>query len=129
MLGVVLTCRHGLVVAQAVSRWLPTAAAPVRVRAACAVSIPDEVIGSFNGPNPSSLTTALGSTQPLTEMSTRNLARDKGWSERKADNLTAISEPIWLENVGALTSHNPMGLNGLFTWIVLHFYGKEEVVA
>jgi hypothetical protein len=33
-------------------------------------------------------------------------------SARKADNLTAICEPC-LENVGALTSHNPMGLHGL----------------
>jgi hypothetical protein len=35
-------------------------------------SIPDEVIRFFNRPNPSSRTVALGSTQPLTEMSTRN---------------------------------------------------------
>jgi hypothetical protein len=37
---------------------------------------------------------ALGSTQPLTEMSTRNLPGGKGRSARKADNLTAIYEPI-----------------------------------
>jgi hypothetical protein len=36
-------------------------------------SIPDEVIGIFKWPNPSSPTIALWSTQPLTEMSTRNL--------------------------------------------------------
>jgi hypothetical protein len=35
--------------------------------------IPDEVIGFFNLANPSSRIVALGSTQPLTEMSTRNL--------------------------------------------------------
>jgi hypothetical protein len=59
-------------------------------------SIPDEVIGIFKGPNPSSLTIALGSTQPLTEMSTRNLPGDKGLPVRKADNLTAICEPaVW----------------------------------
>jgi hypothetical protein len=34
---------------------------------------PDEVIGFFNLPNLSSRTMALGSTQPLTEVSTRNL--------------------------------------------------------
>jgi hypothetical protein len=39
-------------------------------------SIPDKVIGFFNGPTPSSRTMALGSTQPLTEMSTRNLLGD-----------------------------------------------------
>jgi hypothetical protein len=36
---------------------------------------------------------ALGSTQPLTEMSMRNLPGGKGQLERKAD-LTAICEPI-----------------------------------
>jgi hypothetical protein len=35
-----------------------------------------------------------GSTQPLTEMSTRNLLGDKGRPARKADHLTAICEPI-----------------------------------
>jgi hypothetical protein len=54
----------------------------------------------------------LGSTQPLTEMSTRNLPGDKGRPARKTD-LTAICEPIVWKNVGASTSHNPMGLNGL----------------
>jgi hypothetical protein len=37
---------------------------------------------------------ALGSTQPLTEMSTRNIAGCKGRLARKADNFTAICEPI-----------------------------------
>jgi hypothetical protein len=37
---------------------------------------------------------AMGSTQPLAEMSTRNLSGDKGQPARKADNLTAIYEPI-----------------------------------
>jgi hypothetical protein len=36
-------------------------------------SIPDEVIGFFTWPNLSSRTIALGSTQSLTEMSTRNI--------------------------------------------------------
>jgi hypothetical protein len=35
--------------------------------------IPDEVIGFFNLPNPSSRTMALRLTQPLTEMSNHNL--------------------------------------------------------
>jgi hypothetical protein len=39
---------------------------------ALAGSSPDEV-DFFNLPNPSSRTMALGSTQPLTKMSTRNL--------------------------------------------------------
>jgi hypothetical protein len=37
---------------------------------------------------------ALRSTQPLTEMSTNNLPRGKERPARKADNLTAICEPI-----------------------------------
>jgi hypothetical protein len=56
-------------------------------------SIPDEVIGFLNWPNPSSRNMVLGSTQPLTEMSTRNLPGGKGRPARKAD-LTPICEPI-----------------------------------
>jgi hypothetical protein len=37
----------------------------------------------------------LGSTQPLTEMSTRNLPEGKGRPARKAENLTAICETIF----------------------------------
>jgi hypothetical protein len=54
-------------------------------------SSPDEV-DFFNRPNPSSCIMALGSTQPLTEMSTRDLLGCKGRPARKADNLTAIFE-------------------------------------
>jgi hypothetical protein len=56
-------------------------------------SNPDE-IDFFNLPNPSSRTMALWTTQPLTEMSTRNLPGGKGRPARKADKLTAICEPI-----------------------------------
>jgi hypothetical protein len=37
---------------------------------------------------------ALGSIQPLTEMSARNLPGGEGWLVREADNLTAICELI-----------------------------------
>jgi hypothetical protein len=47
----------------------------------------------FNFPNSSSCTMVLGSTHPLTEMSTRNFPGDKGRPARKTDNLTAICEP------------------------------------
>jgi hypothetical protein len=57
-------------------------------------SIPNEVTGFFNSPNPSSRTVTLGSTQPLTEVSTRNLPADKGRKACKSDNLTTICEPI-----------------------------------
>jgi hypothetical protein len=56
-------------------------------------SSPD-VVNFFNLPNPSSRTMALGSTQPLTEMSTRNLPGGNGRPEQKADNLTATCDPI-----------------------------------
>jgi hypothetical protein len=36
---------------------------------------------------------ALGSTQPLTEMSIRNLPGGKGWPAHMVD-ITAIREPI-----------------------------------
>jgi hypothetical protein len=58
-------------------------------------SIPYEVAVYFNWPYPSSCTMALGSTQPLREMSTRNHSGSKGQLPAcKADNLTAICEPI-----------------------------------
>jgi hypothetical protein len=41
-------------------------------------SVQDEVTGFFNLTHPSSRTMSLGSTQPLTEMSTRNLPGGKG---------------------------------------------------
>jgi hypothetical protein len=72
-----------------------------------AVSSPDEVIGFFNWRNSSSRTMTLGSTQPLTEMSTRNLPGGKGWQSHRH---------LWascLTNVGASTSH------GLLTRIAL----------
>jgi hypothetical protein len=48
----------------------------------------------FNRPNFFSRTAALGQTKPLTEMSTSNLPGRKWQPTRKADNLTAICEPI-----------------------------------
>jgi hypothetical protein len=46
----------------------------------------------LNLPNPSSRTMTPGSTQPLTEMSTRNLPGGKKRPARTADNLAAIYE-------------------------------------
>jgi hypothetical protein len=56
--------------------------------------IPGEVIGFFSWPNPSRPPMVMGSTQPLTEMSTRNIPVGKGRPAHKADSLTAISESI-----------------------------------
>jgi hypothetical protein len=52
----------------AVAQWLRNCATNRKV----AGSIPDGVIGVFH--NPSGRTMALGLTQPLTEMSTRNIS-------------------------------------------------------
>jgi hypothetical protein len=56
-------------------------------------SNPNEV-DFLNLPNPSSHTMALGLTQPLTKMSTRNFLWGKGQLACKADYLTAIYEQI-----------------------------------
>jgi hypothetical protein len=52
---------------------------------------------------------ALGSTQPLTEMSTRNILGGKGRPARKADNLTVICEPIVWRKCGSLDAWQPDG--------------------
>jgi hypothetical protein len=56
------------------------------------VRIPDDV-DLFSLPNPSSRTMDLGSTQPLTEMSTRNLPGGKKRPAHRADNLAANCDP------------------------------------
>jgi hypothetical protein len=78
----------------------------------------------FSLSNPSSRKIVLGSTQPLTEMSTRNLPGGgeggtgaEGWQPHRH---------LWadcLENVGASTSHNPTGFHGLLQgWLYLFFF-------
>jgi hypothetical protein len=52
---------------------------------------------------------ALGLTQPLTEMSTRNLP---GRSVRLTNLLSSVSR-LCRENVGASTSHNHTGFHSL----------------
>jgi hypothetical protein len=44
--------------------------------------------------NPSSRTTGLATILPITEMNTRNLPGGKEQPARKADNFTAICEPV-----------------------------------
>jgi len=53
---------------------------------------------------------ALGSTQPLTEMSTRNISWWYRRPVRRADNLTTFVCRLSL-NLGASTSWNPLGLS------------------
>jgi hypothetical protein len=55
------------------------------------VPVPDEM-DYFNLPKPSSRTMALGSTEPLTEMSTRKFPCGKKRPTHRADSLAAICE-------------------------------------
>jgi hypothetical protein len=58
--------------------------------------------------NLSGRTMALGLTQPLTEMSTRNISLEVKAAVRRADNLTTFTCRVsW--NMGASTSWNPLG--------------------
>jgi hypothetical protein len=65
---------------------------------------------------------ALGTTQPLTEMSTKNLP---GGISGDHHHLWAD----WRENVGASTSHNPMGLHGLlqeYIYLLTNYESKTD---
>jgi hypothetical protein len=90
----------------AVAQWLRHCATNRKV----AGSIPDGAIGIFNWHNPSGRTTALGSSQPLTEISTRIFSWGKGgrWV-----GLTILPPSCanCLKNLGASTSWNPQGLS------------------
>jgi hypothetical protein len=72
-------------------------------------SIPDMIL-DFSLPNPSSRIVAPGDTQPLTDMSTRNLPGGiKGGSPtRRHRNFSAKCKYL-----PASTSHSPMDLHGL----------------
>jgi hypothetical protein len=64
-------------------------------------SIRYEMIGFFNRPNPFSCTVVLGSSQPLTEMSTRNFWGVMGFwrlSLTAPKNVGAfnVSKPSWI---------------------------------
>jgi hypothetical protein len=57
------------------------------------VPFPMKSLFFFSWPNPSSRTMALGPTEPLTGMSTRNIPEGNVRPARKAD-LTVTCEPI-----------------------------------
>jgi hypothetical protein len=65
---------------------------------------------------------ALGSTQPLTEMSTRNLPGCKVRPARKADNFIANCEPIVSRKCGSLEVSKSYGPLRSVTGMALHFY-------
>jgi hypothetical protein len=68
----------------------------------------------FSVPNPSSRSMLLGSIQPLTEMSTRNLPGGvKGGRPVRLKILPPSVSRLSRENMGASTSHNLMGLHGV----------------
>jgi hypothetical protein len=71
---------------------------------------------------------ALGSAQPLTEVSTRYLPGGKGRPERKVDNLTAICESIVDRKCGSLNFSQPYAPPRHVTGIVLHFLIDSWIV-
>jgi hypothetical protein len=70
-----------------------------------------------NLPNPSGRTMALGSTQPLTEMSTGHLKKKETWGVKggRREGLTTCRHllAVCLRTVVSSISRNPMGLHGL----------------
>jgi hypothetical protein len=78
------------------------------------VRFPMRSLDVFSLPNLSSCTMALGSTQPVTEISTRNLLGGKGWPAHKAESLIAMWEPQHLIIL--------WGFHGLLQGYLLFFF-------
>ena len=86
----------------AVAQWLRRCATNRKV----AGSIPDCVIGIFHWHNPSNRTMALGSTQPLTEMSTRSIS----WGGKDRLNCSILANKMKLstqnsQNTAVIVNH------------------------
>jgi hypothetical protein len=97
----------------------------LRCKPKVAGSIPDYVIGIFHWHNPSDRTMALGSTQPLTEMSTRNISWGQRRPVRRAD-LTTFMRRL-SRNLRASASWNPLGLSRPVTGL-LYLYPIECIL-
>jgi hypothetical protein len=77
-------------------------------------SIPDEVIVFYNSCNPYSRTTALGSTQPMFEISTRNHPGGvKGGRRLKLKISLPSLRRLFAKLFRASMSHIPVGLRGM----------------
>ena len=96
--------------------WLRHCATSLKVMS----SIPDGFIEIFHWHNPSGRAMSLGLTQPLTEMSTRNISWGYRRPVRRADNLTNFMCRLsW--NLGASTSWNHQGLYRPIMVLLYHF--------
>jgi hypothetical protein len=78
----------------------------------------------FNWSYPSSCNMALGSPQPLKEISTRNLPGGKERPARKADKPHRHLWADCLENLEASRSHKPMSLHG---WLYLLLFSCGSI--
>jgi hypothetical protein len=83
-------------------RWLGYYSASRKVGG----SISDEVIGLVNWPTPSSPTMSVGSTQSLTEISTRNLRGVKGGRRVRLTNLPSSMSRLYRQ-CGSLDVSQP----------------------
>jgi hypothetical protein len=102
-------CTFTLVFSEWCTRWRSWLRHCATIRKV-ADSIPDGVTGNFQWFNPSGRIVALGSTQPLTEMSTT----DPSWGkDGRCVGLTTLPPSCadCLEILGVPTSWNPKGLS------------------
>jgi len=101
----------------AVAQWLRHCATNWKI----AGSIPDGIIRINHWHNPSGRIMALGLTQPLAEMSTRNISWGQRWPVRRADNPSILMCRLsW--NLGTSTSWNPQDLFWLVMGLLYLYY-------
>jgi hypothetical protein len=74
-------------------------------------SIPDGVIEFFFDLKPSGSTVSVGSTQPLTEISTRYVSLDYRWPLHRADNIATFTDKY---------KNNNFLVNSFLMWLSHH---------